>query len=644
MNINDEIKWLNDRTAEYNQGHPTVSDREWDEKYFALKDIMSNNSDDAVLPIGNPLDEVDPTFDLTAVKELKKVEHNHEMLSLEKTKSIFEVLAFLNNHDYCAMAKMDGLTCSLRYLNGKLVSAETRGNGIVGEDVTHNAYVIPSIPKVIGYEEELVVDGEIISTYRNFEKFTGLYKNPRNFAAGSIRLLDPKECQERGLAFIAWDLVKGFDESKVFTNKLDILEKLGFTIVPWSIENDLNQVVENVKSEAALNSFPIDGIVFKFNDIEYGKSLGKTSHHFKNAIAYKFYDELYTTYLRDIDWTMGRTGNLTPVAVFDPVEMDGSTVSRASLHNLSIMEETLGSPYYGQELQVYKANMIIPQIFEAIKINVDEEDKVKYPTKCPICGELLTITQNNDVKELYCANPNCAGKALNQFDHFCSKKGLDIKGLSKATLEKLLDWGWLENFHDIFTLKQYKREWGKKPGFGVKSVEKILNSIDEAKITTLEKFIASLGIPFIGSSVSKDICSKVENYEDFRNKCITHFDFTQWDGFADSKTDILWNYDFTEADRIYSFLTIIQEEKEEKEQTLKDKNIVITGRLTEFKNRNELQKMIEERGGRVTSTISKRTDYLINNDINSTSTKNKSAKEYGVPIITETDFKAQFID
>ena len=648
--INEAIVWLNDRSAEYEKGHPTVSDKEWDDKYFQLKDTLKGQTitDDAILKI-NPIDQVNPAFNLTPKGELKRVEHNHEMLSLDKTKDIFAVLDFLQNHDYCAMAKMDGLTCSLRYVNGRLVSAETRGNGFVGEDVTHNAQVISTIPKVVDYKDELIVDGEIISTYQNFEKFNGLYKNPRNFAAGSIRLLDPRECANRGLTFIAWDVIKGFDDLDKFIDKLDALGKLGFKIVPWSVDNDLQQVVDNVKNEANLNSYPIDGVVFKFNDIEYGKSLGKTSHHFKNAIAYKFYDELMVSYLENIEWTMGRIGTLTPVAVFQPIEMDGSTVQRASLHNLSILEDVLGMPYKGQEVQVYKANMIIPQISEAIKINPKEDyeyEPIEFPKVCPICGEPLeTIVSSTDgVKNLYCPNKDCAGKAINQFDHFCGKKGLDIKGLSKATLEKLLDWGWIEKFHDIFLLSQYKKEWGKKPGFGAKSVENILNSISAARTTTLEKFISSLGIPLIGSTVSKDICKHVDSYEDFRNKCLTHFDFTKWEGFAESKTYALWNYDFDEANKIYNLLTIIKEEKPLYELTLKDKVVVITGRLNIYKNRNELQKAIEERGGKVTGSISKRTDYLINNDINSDSSKNRSAKEYGIPIITEAEFKEQFID
>jgi DNA ligase (NAD+) len=636
------VSWLNARTKEYEEGHPTVSDAEWDKKYFELKVlednsgiIFPNSPTQRVLPMGQTYQIVD---------KLEKVEHNHPMLSLDKTKDLFDVLTFLNDQDYVAMAKMDGLTCSLRYVDGKLTSAETRGDGVVGENIFHNALVVNNIPKKIDYKDELIVDGEIISTYDNFNNFAGWFKNPRNFAAGSIRLLNSQECAKRNLKFIAWDMIKGFEDLELFSNRLQKLEELGFEVVPTSFSFNIQEVIDNIKDQARVKSYPIDGIVFKFDNVEYGKSLGQTTHHFKNALAYKFYDELFSSTLEDIDWTMGRTGVLTPVAIFKPIEMDGSSVSRASLHNLSVMEELLGIPFVGQEVQVFKANMIIPQISKAERANEKPDHIIPLPEKCPICGEEVKIKVNGDVKELYCPNPNCAGKIINQFDHFVGKKGLDIKGLSKATIEKLLEWDWLHDLHDIFELHNYKMEWGKKPGFGAKSVANILNAIEQAKTTTLDKFISALGIPLIGSTVSKDICTKIKDYEEFRNKCLTHFDFMKWDGFAESKTEALWNYDFTEANKIYKYLTIIQEEKEDVSLTLNGKTIVITGRLTEFKNRNELQKAIEDRGGKVTGSISKRTDYLINNDINSDSSKNKSAKEYGIPIITEADFKAQFID
>ena len=332
----DLIQKLNNATEAYDRGEPYMSDREWDDLYFQLEKM----EDEAGFTLPNsPTQKV--VFE--KVSELKKVEHNHLMLSLAKTKSVEEVESFLGDKPFIAMPKMDGLTCSLRYVGGRLVSAETRGNGQVGEDILHNILTLKSVPKTIPEEEELIVDGEIICKYNDFEDFKDDYKNPRNFAAGSIRLLDASECAKRKLTFVAWDVIKGIDWRVGFlTNKLDQLEKYGFETVFWIQENP-KYVINDIKDMAEEYHYPIDGVVFKFNDIEYGKTLGSTEHHFKNAIAYKFYDETYETILRDIEWSMGRTGILTPIAIFDPVDIDGSTVERASLHNLAIMEQTLHS-------------------------------------------------------------------------------------------------------------------------------------------------------------------------------------------------------------------------------------------------------------------------------------------------------------
>ena len=364
--IKDLIQLLNTWTKAYDKGSPLVSDKEWDDKYFQLKEledkyhIYYNNSPTQ-------------TINYEVISSLEKVAHNHEMLSLEKTKSIEEVKDFLGAAPSLAMCKMDGLTCSLKYVNGKLISAETRGNGLVGENILHNARVIPSIPKEIPYTEELIIDGEIICTYSDFEKFSSEYKNPRNFSAGSIRLLDSAECAKRDLKFIAWDVITGLNDNFLYKNlsdKLMALNKLGFEVVPYEIITPFfpEKVVDLLTIKAKECAYPIDGLVFKFDNIEYGKSMGKTSHHFKNAIAYKFYDEIEPTKLIDIEYTMGRTGVLTPVAIFEPIELEGTIVERASLHNLSIMEELLGKPYKGQKLWVSKRNMIIPQIEKAEKM------------------------------------------------------------------------------------------------------------------------------------------------------------------------------------------------------------------------------------------------------------------------------------
>jgi len=359
----DEIRNLIDKlnyyTKLYDAGTPAITDYQWDNLYFML--VQLENEYKIYYP-----DSPTQSINYQIVNNLKKVEHNHKMLSLAKTKSIDDVTSFLGNNDFVAMAKMDGLTCSLLYEDGKLISAETRGNGIIGEDVTHNARVIPSIPKRINFKDRLVVDGEIICLVKDFEPFAEKYKNPRNFASGSIRLLDAKECATRNLTFVAWDLIEGIEEDN-FVARLDFLKDLGFTIVPW-IQENISYAIGDIQDICKKDGYPIDGLVFKFNSISYGKSQGETAHHFKNAIAYKFYDEEYETKLLNIEYTMGRTGILTPVAIFEPVDDGDSIIERASLHNLNIMKEILGeNPYQGQRIWVCKQNAIIPQIVRAEK-------------------------------------------------------------------------------------------------------------------------------------------------------------------------------------------------------------------------------------------------------------------------------------
>ena len=638
---------LNKATVAYDKGEPIMSDKEWDDLYFELQSLEKK--------YGQSL-ENSPTRKIyfEKVSELKKVKHSHPMLSLDKTKDIDVIKSFFGDKDRIAMCKMDGLTCSLTYENGKLISAETRGDGVVGEDITHNALVIPSIPNRIKYSERLVIDGEIICTYHDFENFKDEYKNPRNFASGSIRLLDSKECANRKLTFVAWDVIEGMS-GKLLTENLQELNKLGFNIVPITVSDTVEVQIDTIKDFAKIFGYPIDGVVFKFNDIEYGKSLGATDHHFKNAIAYKFYDEEYETRLITIHWTMGRTGVLTPVAVFEPIEIDGTIVERASLHNYSIMREVLGScAYVGQKIKVYKANQIIPQISDAVKFDygtvvshggVSANDE---PECCPICGGGTEIIKSADgIMNMYCSNPNCEGKLINRIDHYCSKKGLDIKGLSKATLEKLIDWGWISNIQDIYNLKDIKEEWISKPGFGVKSVNNILSAIEESKKCKLENFISAIGIPLIGKTVSKELVKYINNYDDFKEKIKNNYDFSDIEGFGPAMNKAIHDFDYTSADAIYyTYLTIEQPQKEEITEggsSLEGMTFVITGKLKSFKNRDELKAVIESKGGKVAGSVSKNTNYLINNDNLSTTAKNKKAQELGIPIITEETFKQKFL-
>ena len=654
------VEKLNDAAKAYDENKPYMPDTEWDNLYFQLAKL--ENELGYTLP-NSPTQKIN----YEVVNELKKVEHNHPMLSLDKTKSIDDVKNFINEKDCVAMLKMDGLTCSLTYKNGKLFRAETRGDGIIGEDITHNAMVIPSIPKTIPWKMTFIVDGEIICKTKDFEPFAEEYKNPRNFAAGSIRLLDSKECEKRNLTFIAWDLVQGEAENN-FNCRLMDLEEFGFIKVPYrhilpafknSYEDWINTLVDVAKEEG----YPIDGIVFKFNDVEYGKSLGKTAHHFNNAIAYKFADEVYPTILKDIEWTMGRTGVLTPVAIFEPIDIDGSEVSRASLHNVSVMESTLGlAPYVGMEIEVFKANMIIPQIKPVSLIDgcsntvdklfhktLDEEPKHKYihaPLVCPICGQVLIEKNNDGVKTLFCTRLTCEGKFINKLDHFCSKKGLDIKGLSKATLEKLIDWGYVKELNDLFLLDIFKNAWMKQSGFGEKSVNKILQAIQDAtQNATLESVISAAGIPLIGRTVAKDLANRFKTYENFREHINKGFDFSLLDGYGPEMNKALLMFDYKELDYIVeSYIKFKEEEKTsiEVNNSLDGKVFVITGKLKNYKNRDELKSKIESMGGKVAGSVSSKTNYLINNDATSNSAKNISAKKLGVEIITEEEFHKIF--
>ena len=648
--IRSLIEYLNGHTKLYDEGRPTISDKEWDDKYFKLKKL----EDECLIYFNNS-----PTQSVSyqVINALEKVEHNHDMLSLEKTKSLDEVKNFLGHHPYLAMCKMDGLTCSLTYIDGELAAAETRGNGKVGENILHNARVIPSIPKRIPYIGKLVVDGEIICSKFDFEEFAEDYANPRNFAAGSIRLLDSKECSKRRLQFVAWDMIEGLDNFDLLSNKLIYLRDCGFTVVPYCGYDDYERDVEEITQMAEKYGYPIDGLVFKFDNIEYGKSLGKTSHHFKNALAYKFYDETYSSFLTDIDWTMGRTGVLTPVAIFEPIDMDGSTVSRASLHNLSIMEEILGEPYYGQKVEVSKRNMIIPQIESAEKVCntgyrhinnpylMPTPQNLIIPEVCPICGNKTEIRMDIDTKVLYCSNPSCPGKLINHLDHAIGKNGLDIKGLSKATLEKLIEWEWVEKYSDIFNLKNHRAEWIRKPGFGIRSVDKVLDSIESSRECELSAFITSLGIPLIGSTASKELAKVFSTWENFINAVESGYHFWDIPNFGFEMHSAITKFDYTEAKELYSNYLSVRAAAVpigETADSLANVNVVITGKLTHFKNRDELKDAIERRGGKVVGSISSKTNYLINNDINSTSSKNTSAKKLGIPIVSEDMFNEMF--
>ena len=637
--MQDLINTLNYYTKLYDEGRPAITDAQWDEMYFQL--VEMERSTGVYLP-DSPTQKVI----YQVVNELRKVKHNHPMLSLNKTKSIDEMNAFIGNKEFITMLKMDGLTCSLGYKNGVLMSAETRGNGIEGEDILHNIMTVKNIPRRIGCKEDMTIDGEIICTYDNFEPFKDEYANPRNFASGSIRLLDSEESAKRNLSFVAWDIVD-YPYFIRLHGKLAFLLSLGFEIVPFSIIGDFSEdTIEEFKTIAKKNGYPIDGLVVKYNKVDEYEACGRTDHHFKGGMAFKFKDEEYETWLNDIEWTMGRTGVLTPVAIFEPVDTGDSIIERASMHNVSIMKQILGTPYQGQTITVCKMNDIIPQVTSG-GCEISKADiaglEFAIPTECPICGGRLEVVCEVDTEVLICTNDACEGKLVNRLDHFCGKKGLDIKGLSKATLGKLVDWGWVSTYVDLYTLYQKRNEWIDKPGFGVKSVDNILAAIELSRVPALENFICALGIPHVGKTLSKELTKYFNNYRDFKIAAKNGWDFTQIDGVAYEKATAIWNFDFTEADFVDAFMKGYQVENSQSSNVLEGESICITGRLTQHKNRDELVKRITDRGGKVVSGVSKNTTWLINNDVNSTSSKNVTAQRLGIPIITEEEFINQFL-
>ena len=647
LTLRELIDKLNEATIEYDKGTPILSDKEWDDLYFELQE---REKFEGIIYPDSPTQKV--YFE--TVSKLKKVTHNHPMLSLAKTKSIDEVKRFIGDKQCLLMMKLDGLTISLRYVNGELVSAETRGNGAEGEDVLHNAKVIPSIPKTIPTEEEIIVDGEMICDTETFQsKFADKYKNPRNYAAGAIRRLDANENKDSGLTFVAWDWING--KYSTLSDNLIQLHEWGFRTVPatFSVSESYKEEItleEQIEIARKYTSYPIDGVVIKYNDVKYYQSLGATEHHFNGGLAYKFYDEEYETKLLDIDYDVSRNGILTPVAVFEPVVIDGSVVERASLHNMSIMEEVLGTPYHEEKIWVYKANMIIPQISKANKKTYPEilkangcvlGDNHEYGIACPVCGHATAIkTSDTGVKILYCTNPGCAGKLAQKIDYYCSKKGLDIKGLSRATIEKLIDWGWVENISDIYRLHAHQMEWMEKPGFGKASVFKILDAINNSRNDVdLSSFIAALGIPLVGRAVAKELCKYYSTWDEFR--AAVSGDWTVFDGIGPEISKAINSFDFVEADYIASEFLYFKEAEQtivNNNNNISGKTFVVTGKLNSFKNRDELKADIEKLGGKVASAISAKTDYLINNDINSTSSKNVQAKKQGIPIITEDEY------
>lgn len=629
----------------YNGGNSYMSDEEYDSK---LRLLERWEKETGVIYSHSPTQRVGAEI----LDGIPKVELGRPMLSLAKVHTIQEVRDFANNHEIVGSYKLDGLSVRLWYKDGKLVRAATRGNGTVGSDITNHVKRFANVPLTIPLKDEYIIDGEAIITRAVFDHILnkgGKFKNPRNLAAGTLALLDMEEVQRRRLKFIGWDVIAG-DSDNSYRKRIKHAEYYGFEVIcPY--DNTISNI--NIMDIAGGQGYPCDGVVWRFDDIAYGASLGATAHHYNNGIAWKPKDETEWSKLIDIDWTMGRTGVLTPVAIFEPVELEGTEVERANLHNLSVMKELLGTPYYKQEVEIFKANLIIPQIKNSIKLNECREDGIQVtfaiPSICPICGAPLEEVTEVDSTVLWCPAADCSGKLLNKLDHFCSKQGMDIKGLSKATLSKLLDWGWIEELADLYKLEQHRSEWVAKPGFGPKSVDNILSAIEASRHADYAKFLPAIGIPMIGNSITKDIIKHPElsNYEDFRAAVDASWDFTKIDGIGYEKAGSILTFDYTEADKVYqqfvSITSVAESTTIPADNPLEGQAIVITGSLEHFKNRNELTAFINERGGKVTGSVSKNTTLLINNDPESSSSKNRDAKRLGIPILTEKKFLEEYL-
>jgi DNA ligase (NAD+) len=641
MNKIDRIKELVEllnryRNEYYNNSNSKISDFEYDQLFDELSQLESETG---FIMAVSPTQ----TVGYEVVSELEKVEHNHPMLSLDKTKSVDDVIKFLGDKDGVIMAKVDGLTCSLRYVNGHLISAETRGNGEVGEDILHCAKTIKNIPLEINCLDEVIVDGEVVITYDDFEKINATlpegqkYKHPRNLASGSIRQLDSSIAAQRNMKFIAWKLIKGINSNSFFDNWL-FMSSLGFDVVILlSLPSQLvdKKLIEHsiylVKEDAKNEGIPIDGCVFGYDDIAYGESLGATGHHLRSQLAFKFYDELYPTKLQYIDWTIGKSSQLTPTAVFDAVEIDGTEVTRASLHNISIIKN-LGLTN-GCTVNVFKANQIIPQIDSC---DNDGSGEIEIPATCPICGGDTTIKKDNESEVLICTNQECAGKKLAQFTHFVSKKGMDIRGLSEATLQDLISLGFLRNFKDIYHLSDHRQQLIRLDGYGQKSIEKLLKSIENSRNVKLENFIAALGIPNIGLTAAKTISAYFDDPNEWYHMGVSQpFKYTLLDDFGETMMNCMHTFAAENRDMIADLMAemnfIISEKSND--NSLDGLKFCITGSFSQ--SRDSLKKQLEDRGAKFISSVSKNLDVLFAGD--KAGSKLTKAQQLGVKVANEEE-------
>lgn len=650
------------RDAYYNRNESIVTDYEYDVMLDKLKELERKSG---IRYANSPTQ----TVGYQSVSQLQKVKHNHPLLSLDKTTDINEFVDYFGGKEIVIMAKLDGLTCSLLYEDGKLVRAESRGDGEIGEDITHNALKFVGVPAEIPFSGRLIVDGECIIRYNDFEEINRReqteYKNPRNLVSGTVRQLDNKIVEQRNVHFVAWKLYAVDNERLTsFSQDLEDLAGYGFEIVPHTEPTDFSdwsivevEIVVNQFRDACVSelSYPIDGLVGTFEDVQYGLSLGMTGHHPKHSLAYKFYQERNETTLRDIEWGVSRTGLVNPVAIFDPVEIDGTTVTRASLSNISIIEDLeLG---IGDTITVIKANQIIPMITE----NLTRSGNHHIPERCPCCGEPLETRSENGRKMLYCSNENCEDKIVDKLTHFASRQGLNIIGLSSERIHALLKNDCLnDRFHTIFAMRKPYRMY-TVDGFSEKIMGKLLEAVERAKDCKLSNLLVALGIPGIGKSTAKDISKRVaslcieENkdkpFDLFLKKCLDGYDWSSIDGIGWQTSEQINEYVKQNLDDFglvgyelkVSTDTPLQGlakngNADKAKSSLEGKTFCITGALIAYPNRDALATEIESRGGKVVSGVTKKTDYLITNEPDSGSSKNLAAQKYGTKVITEAQF------
>ena len=641
MNRMKELVKKLDRAARayYQEDIELISNREYDQMYDELQALEKETG---TVLANSPTAKVG----YEAVDQLPKEEHESPMLSLDKTKDREVLREFIGDHETLLSWKLDGLTVVLTYENGELAKAVTRGNGVVGEVVTNNARVFRNIPLKIPYTGRLVLRGEAIITYSDFEQINesiedvdARYKNPRNLCSGSVRQLNNEITARRNVRFYAFGLVsaENVDFHNSRAEQFEWLKNQGFEVVEYRkvTAATLDQAMDYFSAAITENDFPSDGLVALYDNIAYGDSLGRTAKFPRNAFAFKWADEIRETRLEKIEWSPSRTGLINPVAVFDPVELEGTTVSRASVHNISIMRELqLG---IGDRITVYKANMIIPQIAE----NLTKSGVLPIPDTCPACGQSTEIRRVNEVESLYCTNPDCPAKKIKAFALFASRDAMNIDGLSEATLEKFIARGFIHDFGDIFEISRHREEIVTMEGFGEKSFENLMASLEKARETTLAKVIYSLGIANIGLANAKVIC---RHFDDDLEK-IRHADEEEVSSIdtigpviARSLTEYFADPENNrKLDHLMSHLVIKKEEKKG-EQIFQNMNFVITGSLEHFDNRNQAKELVESLGGKVTGSVTKKTNYLINNDTTSNSSKNKKARELGIPVISEEEF------